>query len=244
MNQPKIVELNGQRLLTTEQLADFYGATEIQIQQNFSNNRDKFTEGKHYFLLKGDALRDFKNRLDNFELVGKRASSLILWTKRGASRHSKMLGTEQAWDMFDELEENYFSKRKQELSMDPRERLKLMYQFQEDTAERVDHIEADVKELKENKALAPGQYNFLGKRISKRVYEMARSLRTGDKNHIKALFKDINSGINAVTGIRTRSQLREKDFDKVLDFVNDWEPSTATKTIIRQGNLFENGGEQ
>ena len=52
-----------------------------------------------------------KNRLDDFEVVtgyGKRTSSIYLWTKRGAARHCKMLGTEKAWDVFELLEDNYF----------------------------------------------------------------------------------------------------------------------------------------
>ncbi|HFE9852984.1 TPA: ORF6N domain-containing protein, partial [Enterococcus faecalis] len=113
MNQPQIIELNNQRLLTTEQLAEFYGASEKQIKQNFNNNKDRFAEGKHFYRLEGQKLKDFKNRVENFDLVGRNANSLILWTKRGASRHSKILNTDRAWDMYDELEENYFNSKPQ-----------------------------------------------------------------------------------------------------------------------------------
>ncbi|ENT3909961.1 P22AR C-terminal domain-containing protein, partial [Escherichia coli] len=34
---------------------------------------------------------------------------LILWTERGAARHAKMLETDQAWDVFEKLEDCYFS---------------------------------------------------------------------------------------------------------------------------------------
>lgn len=105
----QIVELNNQRILTTEQLAEFYGATVQQIKQNFNNNKDKFVEGKHYYRLEGAELKEFKNLVENFDLVDKRSPQLILYTKQGAGRHSKMLGTDKAWDMFDELEENYFN---------------------------------------------------------------------------------------------------------------------------------------
>lgn len=111
MNQQQIIELNNERLLTTEQLAEFYGASETQIKTNFNRNKDKFIERKHYYRLEGQELKDFKNRVTDSNLVGKNASVLILWTKRGASRHSKMLGTDRAWNMYDELEENYFNKQ-------------------------------------------------------------------------------------------------------------------------------------
>ena len=110
MNELTVLEHNSIRVMTTEQLAKAYGCKAIHIQQNFKNNRERFVEGKHYFKLEGADLKAFKDSLENIEaVVGSRAPSLILWTKQGAARHSKMLGTERAWDVFDELEESYFN---------------------------------------------------------------------------------------------------------------------------------------
>ena len=110
MNELTVLEHNSIRVMTTEQLAEAYGCRVIHIQQNFKNNRERFIAGKHYFKLEGADLKTFKESLENIEsVVGSRAPSLILWTKQGAARHSKMLGTERAWDVFDELEESYFN---------------------------------------------------------------------------------------------------------------------------------------
>lgn len=113
MKAPQIIELYNQRLLTTEQLAEFYGTTVDRIKQSFNRNKDKFIEGKHFYRLEGADLKEFKNRVSNSYLVGKHANTLILYTKQGASRHSKIINTDQAWDMFDELEENYFNPSRQ-----------------------------------------------------------------------------------------------------------------------------------
>lgn len=113
-NVPQI-KFNKQLILTTEQLAKFYETTSDVIKKNFSNNKDKFVEDKHYYLLEGNQLKAFKNQVNNLHLVDKRTSHLYLWTKRGASRHAKMLGTERAWDVYDELEENYFNSTQQQL---------------------------------------------------------------------------------------------------------------------------------
>ena len=113
MNDLTPIENQGQRVLTTEQLAELYGVKPQVVKQNFANNRDKFIEGIHYIKLEGLALKEFKNRVENFDLVGKNANTLYLWTKRGAARHSKMIGTDTAWDVFDSLEENYFNPKTQ-----------------------------------------------------------------------------------------------------------------------------------
>ena len=113
MNELTVLEHNNIRVMTTEQLAEAYGCAPKQIQQNFSNNRVRFIAGKHFFVLEGQDLQTFRLQVENIELqISPKTRHLYLWTKRGAARHSKMLGTERAWDVFDELEESYFNPMK------------------------------------------------------------------------------------------------------------------------------------
>lgn len=116
VNNLIVVEYNNQRVLTTSQLAQAYECEPKQIKQNFNNNKERFEEGKHFFKLDGDALRDFKASLGRSKISTtlKFTSQLYLWTRRGASRHCKMLGTDRAWEMFDILEDSYFDKSKSE----------------------------------------------------------------------------------------------------------------------------------
>jgi hypothetical protein len=99
---------NGQRAVTTEQLAQFYETDADNIRNNQQQNEDRFVEGQHFVKLKGAALRDFKNHPVHNGLVGARASHLILWLERGAARHAKLLQTDKAWEVFGQLEDAYF----------------------------------------------------------------------------------------------------------------------------------------
>ncbi|MBA7873253.1 MULTISPECIES: ORF6N domain-containing protein [Citrobacter] len=110
-------------VITTELLAQVYGTEAIRIRQNHKRNDDRFIEGKHFFHLKGSDLKAFKDRVsqrysvdsDRVTLshsVAKHTRSLILWTERGAARHAKMLETDQAWEVFEKLEDHYFSTHK------------------------------------------------------------------------------------------------------------------------------------
>lgn len=47
------IELNGQKMLTTAQLAEAYGTTTDRIKNNFSAKKSRYEEGKHYFTLTG-----------------------------------------------------------------------------------------------------------------------------------------------------------------------------------------------
>lgn len=238
MQDVEQIKFNGELILTTEQLAEFYGATNTAIKQNFANNKTKFIEGIHYYLLKANSLKQFKSQVENFDLpINKFSSHLYLWTKRGASRHSKMLGTDRAWDMFDELEENYFNPSRPALPTSPRELAKLALDANEETNQRLDDVEDDLKDLKENQVIPQPDYNVLARRINQRVSEVSNSYGSITQQQRGELFKDINSGVKKIAGVSARSMLRKKDYRMVMDFVNDWEPSTATKTIIRQTSL-------
>ena len=117
MNELKPINYKEEIVITTKTLAKIYECDTNNIKQNFHYAKEKFKEGKHYYELKGNDLKDFKRLIENsnqplYEEI-KFSPKLYLWTKRGASRHCKMLGTDKAWEMFDSLEENYFNPKPQ-----------------------------------------------------------------------------------------------------------------------------------
>ncbi|EEC7656851.1 TPA: ORF6N domain-containing protein [Escherichia coli] len=98
-------------VITTELLAQLYGTETNNIKVNYTRNAERFVCGKHYFKLEGTELREFKNKVTQSNLVAPRTKHLILWTERGAARHAKMLETDQAWEVFEKLEDCYFSQK-------------------------------------------------------------------------------------------------------------------------------------
>ncbi|WP_063658160.1 ORF6N domain-containing protein [Candidatus Arsenophonus triatominarum] len=101
-------------VVTTELMAELYGVNPKLVRQNYQRNISRFIEGKHFFKLMGLELKEFKNQtskrgLDN---ISSKISHLLLWTERGAARHAKMLETDQAWEVFEQLEDCYFHSEK------------------------------------------------------------------------------------------------------------------------------------
>lgn len=123
------------------------------------------------------------------------------------------------------------------LPTSPREIARLALQANEETNQRLDSVEDDVKDLKENQVIPNPEYSALNRRVNQRVSEVAHSYGHITQKQRGELFKDIGSGIKKIANVSARSMLRKKDYQMVMDFINDWEPSTATKTIIRQTSL-------
>lgn len=101
---------DGKPVVTTAVLANLYGTEESRIRKNHNRNKTRFESGKHFYKVDGKELSDLRVSLGHSQIPAK-ARAAILWTERGAARHAKMLETDQAWDVFEALEDNYFGPR-------------------------------------------------------------------------------------------------------------------------------------
>ncbi|EHT6385144.1 ORF6N domain-containing protein [Escherichia coli] len=104
------IAYNQTPVITTELLAHLYGTDVNSIQQNHKRNSVRFIEGKHFFKVMGGELKNLRLTVSQLQISSK-TRSLILWTERGAARHAKMLETDQAWEVFEKLEDSYFRQR-------------------------------------------------------------------------------------------------------------------------------------
>jgi hypothetical protein len=108
MQELTIIEHGTQRVLSTAQLAQAYDTTRNVIQVNFSRNKERFVPGKHYFCLEGAELRTFLTTLQNVRSSNSRISKLYLWTEKGALLHAKSLNTDKAWEVYEQLVDDYY----------------------------------------------------------------------------------------------------------------------------------------
>lgn len=205
-----VIEWNNERVITTAQLAEVYGADIKVVSNNFNRNKGRFEEGKHYYLLRGEELSKFKTSHQNDEWL-KHLSHLYLWTKRGASRHCKILGTDKAWEQFDFLEEAYFNPRRSmqtdelspELQMfskifESAARLELKQKEQD---KKLELLDSKVDSIKDVVALRPNAWRKETGAIINRI-----AFALGGTEHIKAVreqsYKALEERMHVALNIR------------------------------------------
>lgn len=103
----QVIEHAGQRVLTTQQLAEKYETDSRIISNNFNRNSDRYKEGEHYFVLTGEAKRAFCDH-HQFDDGSKKAVAIYLWTEKGCLLHAKSLNTDKAWEVYSILVDTYF----------------------------------------------------------------------------------------------------------------------------------------
>lgn len=98
-------------------------------------------------------------------------------------------------------------------------------------------IDQRLTNIEENAKLEPGEYSLVAKRVSSRIRQIQEERGWITQAHRSELFKGLNGDILQITGVRHRTQLRQKHLDMVLDFINEWYPSQVTLFNINQMSL-------
>lgn len=233
----KLVIMKEQQAVTTSlQVAEVFGKEHKNVLRDISNlNLDRlnfeqmFMESTEPDLYGRDRRIYYMNR-DGFTLL-----AMGFTGKKALDFKIKYI------EAFNNMEEAIKEERIQ-LPSDPMKVLELIFEANKNTDKKVERIDKDVKYLKDNQRIDSAEYSYISKQVSKKVYEYIdmHGLTLTAPQRSK-LFKDISRGINEVTGVKTRSQLRQKDFDIADEFIDNWQPSTATVQIIKQMNNVADG---
>ncbi|MDT2801907.1 Rha family transcriptional regulator [Vagococcus lutrae] len=136
---------------------------------------------------------------------------------------------------FDEMEK-MLKDSQPKLPTDPMEILQLTFDAQKQTNERVEVLEEDVKEIKEKQLISTEDKNSLDRMIRRKVAIICKEQHLEQKAK-SLLFSDIGKSIKELFGVPHRGRIKDKDFQAAVDFVNTWEPSSLTKTRIKQLRL-------
>lgn len=227
--------MNLERTLTSNEVAEMIGKEHSKLIRDIRTYIGYLAEAK---IGSGDFFIESTYKDNNNQ---ERPNYLL--TKQGCEMVSnKLTGakgvqfTAKYVSRFNQME-THIKETQPKLPTDPMEILKLTFEAQEQTNERVEAVEKEVKNIKDNQKIAADDYGYISRRVNQRVSEVAKGFGKLTNEQRGKLFKDINTGIKQVTGVGSRSQIREKHYEMVVEFIQDWEPSTATKTIVRQMSL-------
>ena len=233
MNNLQIIEHEGIRVLTTRQLAEVYETNENSIKNNFINNKDRFIEGRDFYLLKGEQLKEFLQVTNSHLQNQSKIRSMYLWTERGANRHSKILDTDQAWKQFDVLEETYFKVR----SMSPMQMLKLQNAALMEVDEKVEHIDSRVTNL-ENTTTVDSRKQYTLRKIASatavRVLGGKDSQAYLELHH--KVFCQLWRDYKDYFKIPSYRDTLKIDFEKAKEYLQGWRPDHNLQIEISSVN--------
>lgn len=229
MNQLEPTILNGKRVLTTAQIAGAYGTEPRIINNNFGRNISRYKAEKHYFLLEGTDLKEFK-RNHQFDESLNRVNKLYLWTEKGAWLHAKSLNTDQAWDAYEMLVDEYYTIQENVVPLSKDQALVTVLRT---TADLVEGHESIIKEQHEIRKLISqvdqkvdeqitldyGEQRRLQKGVATKVYEVCDDPQLRPK-----LFRELYREIKDRFGVASYKDVKRKELQAALRYIENWIP--------------------
>lgn len=236
---PTPIEWNGQVVITTAQLADVYGTTTKNVSKNFNRNKNKFEEGKHYFVLQGEELKEFMS-LSPQRGLPQFTSQLYLWTRRGASRHCKILGTDKAWEQFDYLEDNYFEKKPQpKLPQTPMELLELHYEAIKQVDHKVDTLEDRFNKLEADMPVFTIDAKNIQSAVKRKGVDVLGGKESNaykDKSTRTSVYADIQCMLRRNFGVRRYEEIKHSQADVAIRLVEEYVPPLILQQKVDMEN--------
>lgn len=226
------IDFKNQRIMTTKVLAEQFGTEENNIKNNFNNNKSRFIEGKHYFKLQGQELKEFKRLVNDIDEAIKFAPVLYLWTDRGAARHAKILDTDEAWEVYEDLEENYFRPQGQAIPKLSKE-LQAIFAIDERTLK----LDERLKAVENNMTIDYGQQLDLNELAKKKVVSIlggkdAPAYKELNKKAFSQIWKDFKRIMN----VNSYKNTAVKDLDMARKVIIDWKPTRELELMIKGCN--------
>lgn len=208
MNALTPIEHNDQRVLLTSQLAESYETAERTITDNFNNNKARYIEGKHFFLLQGEDLRGFKRENENFGFAPN-LNKVYLWTEKGALLHAKSLNTDKAWEVYDQLVETYFKARELQTNLSelsPELRLLINLEMRQKEQERaIEAVNQRVDDIKDVVALNPQSWREDARKL---IVKIAQTM--GGNEFIRDVQAEIFALVDERAGVSLTTRLTNK----------------------------------
>ena len=231
----------GKKAMLVKDIPEIHGRPVFKVNELINRNIKRFKDGIDVIDLKENNFAIFLKDSGFNQAQINASKNIYLLSERGYSKLLKILEDDKAWEVYEELVDNYINMRSEQKKLpSTREAIQhLLLQGVEEVNQRVDVMEERISDIEENAKLDTGDYNVVAKRVRQRVYEVGKAygLNMKQSKQLRPLFKDINGGIKRIANVDNRTQLCKKHYHMVMDYINEWEPATATRYEIKQMNL-------
>ena len=235
MENLPVTEYRDIRVLTTQQIAELYGTDRKTISYNFNQNKDRYTEGKHYICLQGNEKTEFINRLENHDSL-KNAKVLYLWTEKGAFLHAKSLNTDKAWEVYDHLVDTYFNRKK---PMSTAEQIQILAQGNIELEHKIDSVDKDLQNFKREMPLLAIECQQITEAKNRKVVPL---LGGKDANAYKnaslrgKVYRDLEGQLRREFGVSSYKAIHRNQTDKALEIISEYELPLCLEEQISDEN--------
>lgn len=214
-------EFNNQRVVTLKDIDLVHERPEGTAGRNFRENKERFIKGEDYYLVKpsdvqGDEIR--RAEINNY--------GTYLITEQGYLMLVKSFTDDLAWKVQRQLVNTYFRTKK----LSPQDMMRIQLGMLDDHEGRLDKLENTM-------TIDYGQQQVLKKKVNARVMNWLEGKHSNAYKCVsKKVFSECNRDIQDYFNVNSRNNIPKLKFEEAINYIENWEPSTNTKMLIRDYN--------
>lgn len=203
------------------------------INQAINMNRNRFKDGIDVIDLKIESGSIKLTEFFNKQQIAN-SNNIYLLSERGYAKLLKILEDDKAWEIYDELVDNYFNMRyviqKQDSYMitDPVQRAKRWIEEQEEHQVKLAMAKQETKDVQDNTPISSKDYQVLSRKIGKKLDRYLSQHQIYNKNQVALLRWNLNNAILKAAGVPARTLIKQKHFTAIAEALVNWEPSEST----------------
>lgn len=220
--------------MLVKDIAVIHGKEVRQINQAINMNRKRFKNGIDILDLKENnfAINLMDSGFTQNQINA--SNNIYLLSERGYAKLLKILEDDKAWEIYDELVDNYFNMRyviqKQDSYMitDPVQRAKRWIEEQEEHQVKLAMAKQGTKDVQDNTPISSKDYQVLSRKIGQKLDRYLSQHQIYNKNQVALLRWDLNNAILKAAGVPARTLIKQKHFTAIAEALVNWEPSEST----------------
>lgn len=221
-------ECMGQRVVTFKDVDTVHERPEGTARRNFNTNKGHLIENEDYFVRNSyEAKKEYGITAPN---------GLVLITESGYLMLVKSFTDDLAWTVQRRLVNSYFSKKR---LMSIAEQIQVLAQGNIELSSRVDGIEKELEDFKQDMPLLGVETEKITNTIKKKGIEVLggkRSNAYGDRSLRSRLYQDMHKDLRRQFGVCTYRAIKRNQCDKAIGIIMQYNPPMYLKDQIDGAN--------
>ena len=223
------------KAMLVRDIAVIHNSNVRRINEVINRNRKRFKDGVDIIdLLSNEDFAVVLNDSGFNQNQINASNNIYLLSERGYAKLLKILEDDKAWEIYDELVDNYFNMRyiiqKQDSYMitDPVQRAKRWIEEQEEHQVKLAMAKQETKDVQDNTPISSKDYQVLSRKIGQKLDRYLSQHQIYNKNQVALLRWDLNNAILKAAGVPARTLIKQKHFTAIAEALVNWEPSETT----------------
>lgn len=225
------------KVMLAKTIAEIHKMNVGNINQRINENRHRFKDDVDIIDLKIGYTSDVLLNLGFNQSQINASKNIYLLSERGYAKLIKIMDTDLAWEIHDQLMDEYFHLREEQQNTYSHLSKELQAIFAIDHKQQ--EMDSRITKLENTMTIDYGQQEVIRELVNKKVVSVlggADAPAYKNKTVSKKAFSQLHRCLKRVFEVNSYKNIAVKDFERAKEIIPHWEPNEELKLMIKGAN--------